>query len=95
MYHGKGSGGPCREDLLAYLAVAVTGIVLIALGVSPSALVTVTLALGLMYEKWASVTRQRGGEDSSRVQLKKSGSGVHLGDLPEGSEGNPEEAGEK
>ncbi|THA45044.1 hypothetical protein [Streptomyces sp. A1136] len=57
MNQPKGSTGPCRENLIAYLAALTTGIILVSLGVSPSAVITVALGMSVLYEKFGASTQ--------------------------------------
>ncbi|OEJ21874.1 hypothetical protein AR457_38665 [Streptomyces agglomeratus] len=65
MNQPKGSTGPCREHLIAYLAALATGIILVALGVSPTAVITVALGMAVLYEKFGTTphrgARREGG----------------------------------
>ncbi|MBT2369824.1 DUF2628 domain-containing protein [Streptomyces sp. ISL-10] len=54
MNQRKGSEGPCREDLIAYLGALAAGIILVALGVSPTAIITVALGMAVLYEKYGA-----------------------------------------
>ncbi|WP_328966249.1 hypothetical protein [Streptomyces virginiae] len=58
MNHLKGSPGRCREALIAYLAALATGIVLVILGVSPSAVITVALGVSVLFEKFSASQRE-------------------------------------
>ncbi|GAA2639928.1 hypothetical protein GCM10010425_50540 [Streptomyces spororaveus] len=57
--------GPEREHLIAYMAVLATVIALIALGVTPTAILPIGLGMGLMYEKWADAANRRRGSDGT------------------------------
>ncbi|MFF3726834.1 hypothetical protein ACFYYM_31205 [Streptomyces erythrochromogenes] len=58
MNHPKGSPGRCREALIAYLAALATGIILVILGVSPTAVITVALGVSVLFEKFSASQRE-------------------------------------
>ncbi|MET8454393.1 hypothetical protein [Streptomyces sp. NPDC005209] len=47
-------------DLIVFTAVLITGVLLIAIGVSANALATISVALSGLYGAWTGTTRQTG-----------------------------------
>ncbi|MFI5642945.1 hypothetical protein ACIA8H_36905 [Streptomyces goshikiensis] len=85
MNHPKGSPSFCREALIAYLAALTFGIVLVILGVSPSAVITVALGVSVLYEKFGT-SSQRESSRSSALNQKSAANLKVADDLIQTSE---------
>lgn len=70
MVHRKAVHRPGVGDLLAFLGVLTTGVVLICIGhVPPQALAAVSVGLGSLYAAWTQ--RVQPGQDESGEELQK------------------------
>jgi hypothetical protein len=55
-----------RNDLIIFLAILTTGVVLIALGVLPESLATIAVGLSSLYAAWNSHEHARRRNDESQ-----------------------------
>ncbi|WP_433476431.1 hypothetical protein ACQPZP_04880 [Spirillospora sp. CA-142024] len=58
-------------DLVAFIAVLATGIILVAVGVEPEALAIVVVALGGLYNAWNGTKTARNDRGSSSAEERE------------------------